>query len=58
MELRKNRLIFKFHGQFLQDEKMHKLALSHCIRGVMIANDKPFNHWNPVRKPASSGYDM
>ncbi|XP_023245561.1 cell cycle checkpoint protein RAD17-like [Copidosoma floridanum] len=37
-----------------RNHHMTKLALSHCVRGVMIAIDKPVPNWNPVRKPANS----
>ncbi|XP_014228468.1 cell cycle checkpoint protein RAD17 [Trichogramma pretiosum] len=34
-----------------RDLNMHKVALSHCVRGVMLANNKPVSQWNPVKKP-------
>ncbi|XP_011496745.1 PREDICTED: cell cycle checkpoint protein RAD17 [Ceratosolen solmsi marchali] len=41
-----------------KDNDIHKLALSYCVRGVMIANKKPVSQWNPVRKPASFEFNI
>ncbi|KAJ8681591.1 hypothetical protein QAD02_017383 [Eretmocerus hayati] len=40
------------------DINLTKLALSYCIRGVMVANDKPVSQWNPVRKPSTAENDV
>lgn len=34
-----------------RDRNLGKVALSYCIRGLMLANEKPVTGWNPVRKP-------
>ncbi|XP_014483011.1 PREDICTED: cell cycle checkpoint protein RAD17 isoform X2 [Dinoponera quadriceps] len=34
-----------------RDRNLGKVALSYCIRGLMLANEKPVPGWNPVRKP-------
>ena len=34
-----------------RDPNLHKVTLSFCVRGVMVANEKPVSGWNPVRKP-------
>ncbi|XP_020295956.1 cell cycle checkpoint protein RAD17 isoform X2 [Pseudomyrmex gracilis] len=34
-----------------RDRNLGKVALSYCIRGLMLANEKPVTAWNPVRKP-------
>ncbi|XP_076755019.1 rad17 checkpoint clamp loader component [Xylocopa sonorina] len=36
-----------------RDTNLNKVTLSFCIRGLMVANDKPVSGWNPVRKPQS-----
>ncbi|XP_012523873.2 cell cycle checkpoint protein RAD17 [Monomorium pharaonis] len=30
---------------------LSKVALSYCIRGLMVANEKPVSNWNPTKKP-------
>ncbi|XP_029659935.1 cell cycle checkpoint protein RAD17 [Formica exsecta] len=34
-----------------RDRNLGKVALSYCIRGLMLANEKPVTGWNPVKKP-------
>lgn len=34
-----------------RDRNLSKVALSYCVRGLMLANEKPVNRWNPVKKP-------
>ncbi|XP_011701517.1 PREDICTED: cell cycle checkpoint protein RAD17 isoform X2 [Wasmannia auropunctata] len=34
-----------------RDPNLRKVALSYCIRGLMLTNEKPVTAWNPVRKP-------
>lgn len=34
-----------------QDRNLSKVALSYCICGLMLANEKPVTGWNPVTKP-------
>ncbi|XP_072745522.1 cell cycle checkpoint protein RAD17 isoform X3 [Anoplolepis gracilipes] len=34
-----------------RDRNLGKVALSYCIRGLMLTNEKPVARWNPVRKP-------
>lgn len=34
-----------------RDRNLNKVALSYCIRGLMLTNEKPVTNWNPVRKP-------
>lgn len=34
-----------------RDPNLTKVALSLCVRGVMVNNEKPVSGWNPVRKP-------
>ncbi|XP_032667696.1 cell cycle checkpoint protein RAD17 [Odontomachus brunneus] len=34
-----------------RDRNLSKVALSYCIRGLMLANEKPVSGWNPVKKP-------
>lgn len=41
-----------------QDRNLGKVALSYCIRGLMLANEKPVTGWNPVRKPRDDHMNM
>ncbi|EFN87402.1 Cell cycle checkpoint protein RAD17 [Harpegnathos saltator] len=34
-----------------RDRNLGKVALLYCIRGLMLANEKPVSGWNPTRKP-------
>lgn len=34
-----------------RDSNLTKIALSFCVRGIMVTNEKPISGWNPVRKP-------
>ncbi|XP_024942288.1 cell cycle checkpoint protein RAD17 [Cephus cinctus] len=33
-----------------RDPNLGRVALSYCIRGLMVTNEKPVSGWNPVRK--------
>jgi hypothetical protein len=34
-----------------RDRNLGKVAVSYCVRGLMLANEKPVTGWNPVKKP-------
>lgn len=41
-----------------RDNKVQRVALSYCIRGVMVANDSPVSQWNPVRKASNVAFGV
>ncbi|KYN02061.1 Cell cycle checkpoint protein RAD17 [Cyphomyrmex costatus] len=41
-----------------RDRNLSKVALSYCIRGLMLTNEKPVTSWNPVRKPRNDYNNM
>lgn len=41
-----------------RDRNLSKVALLYCVRGLMLANEKPVTNWNPVRKPRDSHRNM